>query len=46
MSYKLNYSPAFLENLYQIGDYIETQFHDPAAADRIICGSMAHAILL
>ena len=46
MEYKLHFSPSFSEDLYQIGDYIKTQFHDPAAADRIICGSMAHAILL
>ena len=40
MSYKLNYSPAFLEDLYQIGDYIETQLQNPAAADRVTGGIM------
>ena len=40
MHYNLNYSPAFLEDLYQIGDYIETQFQNPAAADRITTGIM------
>ena len=40
MKYNLYYSPAFLEDLYQIGDYIETQFQNPAAADRIMTGIM------
>lgn len=38
MRYDLRYSPAFLEDLYQIADYIETQFRNPAAADRITDG--------
>lgn len=38
MAYSLNYSPAFLEDLYQIGDYIETQFYNPAAAARVTDG--------
>ena len=38
MLFKVNYSPAFLDDLYQIGDYIESQFHNPAAADRITNG--------
>ena len=40
MKYNLYYSPALLEDLYQIGDYIETQFQNPAAADRITTGIM------
>ena len=40
MQYKINYSPAFLDDLYQIGDYIEIQFHNPSAADRITNGIM------
>ena len=40
MQYKLSYSPAFLEDLYQIGDYIGTQLQNPAAADRIMSGIM------
>ena len=38
MRYKLNYSPAFLDDLYQIGDYIESQFFNPAASERITNG--------
>ena len=40
MRYKLNYSPAFLNDLYQIGDYIEIQYQNPVAADRITGGIM------
>ena len=40
MQYKINYSPAFLDDLFQIGDYIEIQFHNPPAADRITNGIM------
>ena len=38
MQYKINYSPEFLNDLFQIGDYIEIQLHNPAAADRITSG--------
>lgn len=38
MLFKVNYSPTFLDDLYQIGDYIESQLHNPAAADRITNG--------
>lgn len=40
MRYKLSYSPSFLEDLYQIGSYIETQFENPTAASRITNGIM------
>ena len=38
MRYKLNYSPEYMEDLLRISDYIEVQFHDPDAADRITEG--------
>ena len=40
MRNKLNYSPEFLEDLYRIGEYIESRFCDPAAAERITNGIM------
>ena len=40
MRYNVRYSPEFLNDLLQIGDYIESQFCDPAAADRITSGIM------
>lgn len=46
MRYDLRYSPAFLEDLYQIADYIETQFHDPSAADRITDGIVSATDIL
>ena len=38
MRYDIHYSSEFLNDLFEIGDYIETQFRDPAAADRITNG--------
>lgn len=38
MQFKVNYSPAFLDDLFQIGDYIESRFYNAAAADRITNG--------
>ena len=38
MRCELNYSPQFLDDLVQIGEYIETRFFDPAAAVRITEG--------
>ena len=38
MRAKVNYSPEFLNDLFRISDYIESQFHDADAADRITSG--------
>ena len=38
MPYRINYSPEFLDDLFEIGDYIESQFHDPEAAERVTNG--------
>ena len=38
MRAKVNYSPEFLNDLFRISDYIESQFYDPDAADRITFG--------
>lgn len=38
MRYEIHYSPEFLNDLFEIGDYIESQFRDPDAADRITNG--------
>ena len=38
MRAKVNYSPEFLNDLFRISDYIESQFYDPDAADRITSG--------
>jgi len=38
MRYRINYSPEFLNDLFEIGDYIESQYQNPQAADRITDG--------
>ena len=38
MRYRINYSPEFLDDLFEIGDYIESQFHNPEAAERVTNG--------
>jgi plasmid stabilization system protein ParE len=38
MRYRINYSPEFLNDLFEIGDYIESQYQNPHAADRITEG--------
>ncbi len=40
MRYNVNYSPEFLDDLFRIGDYIESQFYNADAADRITNGIM------
>ena len=40
MRYNVNYSPEFLDDLFQIGEYIESQFCNPATADQITNGIM------
>ncbi len=38
MRYRINYSPEFLNDLFEIGDYIESQYQNTQAADRITDG--------
>lgn len=38
MRYKINYSPEFLADLFEIGDYIESQLQNPQAAERVTNG--------
>lgn len=38
MRYDVRYSPEFLNDLFEIGDYIESRFQNPAASDRITNG--------
>ena len=38
MRYRVDYSPEFLKDLFEIGDYIESHFHDPMAAEHITSG--------
>jgi len=38
MRYRINYSPEFLNDLFEIGDYIESQYQNPQAADHITDG--------
>ena len=40
MAAKVNYSPEFLDDLFRISCYIESQFYDPDAAARITSGIM------
>lgn len=40
MRCEVRYSPEFLNDLFEIGDYIESKLKNPAAADHITAGIM------